>query len=170
MKRVLIFLLAVSFSFSFVACEKIVPEKVASNTTSESESKTQKQVFNIGDTIKAGKGEFTVNGIREYYGSEFLKPKDGKMYYVVDISVENISQDSLNLSSIMMFKLFDSESYSHDVSIVTDLKGSLDAQVSPGNKIRGEIAFEIDKNSSGLKLQIKPSLWGSGDITVKLDR
>ena len=132
MKRVLIFLLAVSFSFSFVACEKIVPEKVTSNTTSESESKTQKQVFNIGDTIKAGKGEFTVNGIREYYGSEFLKPKDGKMYYVVDISVENISQDSLNLSSIMMFKLFDSESYSHDVSIVTDLKGSLDAQVSPG--------------------------------------
>lgn len=137
-----------------------IAEKEAPKTT----------VYNIKDIIKAGSAQFTVNSTREYEGTGFLKPEEGNIYYVVDITIDNISSESIAISSLLMFKLIDSDSYSYDVTVVPDLKGSLDGEIAPGRKLRGDIAFEIPKETNGLELEIDPSIYGTGKVIVKLDK
>jgi len=69
-----------------------------------------------------------------------------------------------------MFKLSDGEGYSYDQAFGADTKGSLDGELAPGRKMRGELAYEIPKDASGLELIFDADVWGSGQAIVKLDR
>jgi len=180
-KLFMLFLICFCFSFLFGGCETVTPEKVepTANTTGESSTETnvgtgvdvpQTEVFDIGDVIEAKDMHYTVNSVREAPGGDFIKPKEGNIWYVVDVTIENKGQETFHSSSLMMFKLFDSEGYSYSITLGPDTTGSLDGEVPPGRKLRGEIAFEIPQDSEGLELQIDPSLFGSGVIIVKLDR
>jgi hypothetical protein len=126
--------------------------------------------FKIGDTAEAGGVAFTVNSVRESSGTEFIKPKEGSIYYLVDTTVENKSNAAKNVSSILMFKLVDSEGYSYNITIGPETKGQVDGEVAPARKLRGELAFEIPKTAKGLELEIDPSIWSAGKIIFKLDR
>lgn len=149
--------------------EKVEIPNVGPEST-ESTPAPQTDVFNIGDTIKSGDIYFTINSAREVPGSEFMSPDEGNIWYAVDITIENKGQESFNSSSLLMFSLIDSEAYNHNITIGPNLNGSVDGEIAPGRKLRGEVAFEIPKESKGLELEIDPSVWGTGLIIVKLDR
>ena len=143
------------------------PQKV-DNTTDTTQAKTE--TYKIGDAVKIGNLVFTVNSIRTSEGNDFIKPDEGKIYYLVDVTVENTGDKSETVSSLMMFKLFDSQGYNYTITIGPETQGSVDGEISAGKKLRGELAFEIPKDATGLELQIDPTLFGSGQIIVKLDR
>lgn len=141
------------------------------NQTQEQEQEKPKvETFKIGDSVKAGNLIFTVNSTRTDEGNEFIKPGEGKTYYIVDVTVENTGDESEVVSSLMMFKLFDADGYNYSVTIGPETKGSVDGEVAAGRKIRGELVFEIPVESSGLELEIEPSLFSMGKIIVELDR
>jgi len=135
-------------------------------------SKVEKgvKIYKIGDAVKWRNYIFKVNSVRKDLGGGFLKPKKGYIYYIVDVTVENKSNESFAVSSLLMFKLVDSEGYSYNVTFGPDTKGQLDGDIRPGRKLRGELAFEIPNKAKGLELEIKPSVWGSEKIIFKLDR
>lgn len=130
----------------------------------------QAEGYKIGDTAEAGGVAFTVNSVKESSGSEFIKPKEGSIYYLIDTTVENKSNEAKNVSSLLMFKLVDSDGYSYNVTIGPETKGQVDGEIAAGRKLRGELAFEIPKDAKGLELEIDPSLWSTGKIIFKLDR
>lgn len=172
-------LLLLLLCFSFVGCEDVTPEKVEPTTkpvdatvlTPEVTEAPKTEVFKIGDIVKAGDVYFKVNSVKEIApSSDFIKPKDGHIWYAVDITVENKSNAAVQMSSLMMFKLVDSEGYSYDLTIGPEVKGSLDGELGAGRKMSGEIPFEIPKDSKELELEIDPTLFGNGIIVVKLDR
>ncbi|NLI58737.1 MAG: DUF4352 domain-containing protein [Clostridium sp.] len=155
-------------------CGTTTPEKVeipnAGQESTETTPEHQTKVFDIGETIKSNDIYFTVNGVREVPGGQFMSPDDGNIWYAVDVTIENKGKESFNSSSLLMFSLIDSEAYSYNVTFGPDLNGSVDGEIAPGRKLRGEVAFEIPKGSTGLELEIKPFIWGNGLIIVKLDR
>ena len=168
MKKVLISILILSCIFFLLAgCNDVKPEKVDKETTGEPHAKTE--TYKIGDSVKAGNLIFTVNSTRTDEGGEFIKPDEGKIYYMVDVTVENTGSESEAVSSLMMFKLFDSDGYNYSVTIGPETKGSVDGEISAGRKLRGELAFEIPQDAEGLELEIDPSIFGNGQIIVKLD-
>ena len=188
MKKVLILILILTcVFFLFSGCDDVKPEKVEGadrtantsqqsdggetqeKTQTETETQPKTETYKIGDSVKAGNFVFTVNSIRTDAGGDFLKPKDGHIYYIVDVTVENTGDKSESVSSMLMFKLFDSEAYSYSITIGPDTKGSVDGEISSGRKLRGELAFEIPQGAEGLELEIDPSIFGSGQIIVKLD-
>jgi GTP-dependent phosphoenolpyruvate carboxykinase len=141
------------------------------NQTQEQEQEKPKvETFKIGDSVKAGNLIFTVNSTRTDEGNEFIKPGEGKTYYIVDVTVENTGNESEAVSSLMMFKLFDADGYNYSVTFGPETKGSVDGEISPGRKIRGELVFEIPEEATGLELQIDPTVFGSGQIIVNLDK
>ncbi len=163
----------------------VSPEKTSDDSTpaKQSESATQTeskpdgeqkaakaQTFKIGDAISIGDYVFTVNSARTSKGGDFLKPDEGNIWYIVDATVENESDKPVTISSMMMFKLSDSEGYNYNSTIADDTKGNLDGELAPGRKMRGELAFEIPENAGGLELIFDADVWGSGQAIVKLDR
>lgn len=184
MKRFLLSILILSFIFFLFGCDDVEPEKVDTATSEVSaesqrsdsgENKEQEQVqaktetYQIGDSVKAGNLIFTVNSTRTDEGGEFIKPDEGKIYYMVDVTVENTGDESETASSLMMFRLFDSDGYNYSVTFGPETKGSVDGEISAGRKLRGELVYEIPKEATGLELEIDPTL-GSGQIIVELDR
>jgi len=110
-----------------------------------------------------------VNGTREVPENRFLSPENGNIWYAIDVSIENKSNETFNFSSMLMFTLIDGEKLTYDTALVPDLKGNVDGEITPGNSVRGEVAFEIPEDAKDLMLEIDPILYGE-KVVVKLDR
>jgi len=171
MKKIFVSILILSCAvFLLTSCDDVQPEKVDKEATQQEESQTKTETYEIGDSIKAGNLIFTVNSTRTDEGSDFIKPKDGHIYHIVDVTVENAGDKSESVSSFIMFKLFDSDGYNYNITIGPETKGSVDGEISAGRKLRGELAFEVPEDAKGLELVIEPSLFSSGQIIIELDR
>ncbi len=80
-----------------------------------------------------------------------------------------MSDEAEVISSLMMFKMADSEGYNYSVTIADSSKPSLDGELGPGRKMRGEIAFEVPTDATGLELIFEPDFLGFGQAIFKLD-
>lgn len=160
------FLLALGSSDS----EDNKPSKVeSSDETSEAEKEAEQQeVFKVGESVKMGDLEFTVNGVKTDKGGDFNKPEEGNVFLIIDATINNTGKESSALSSLIMFKLYDSEFYEKDISIFADTKGSLDGELGAGRTMRGEIAFEVGKDETEWELIFEPNLFGFGQAIYEL--
>lgn len=138
------------------------------DTNTETKKETKQEVFKVGDNINFDKVVYTVNGVRDSAGNEFEKPKEGSKFILIDITIENKSDKTQNISSMLMFKLLDSKAFNYNPTFISDQKGSLDAEITVSAKLRGEIAFEVPKEETQLKLDVDPSIFGTGKFTVEL--
>lgn len=173
------FLMFICVAMFLVGCaEDTTPEKIngdaggaaESQQGGKGEAQTKTEIFNIGDSVKAGDLVFTVNSTRTDNGNDIFKPAEGSIFYIVDVTIENTGNESEAVSSLMMFNLFDSEGYNYTVTIGPETRGQVDGEIMAGRKLRGELVFEIPENAESLELEIDPTLSGSGKIRVALDK
>lgn len=150
--------------------ETTQPEKVTAENKAETEAENNKapNVYAVGDSVKMGGLVFTVNGTGTSTGSQFIKPKDGNIYFIVDCTIENTSGEAAHLSSLIMFKLVDDDGYNYNITIGPETKGSLDGELAPGRIMRGELAFEVPAQASSLELIFGPNVFGSGQAIYKV--
>ena len=163
-------LLAIGSTDSGDTAEKINTDssKEIKKSDTKKETKSQKS-FKIGDKIKFDNVIYTVNSVETSVGSEFNEPmKDKHVFYIVDITVENKSDETVTISSILMFKLVDSQGYNYNITFNTDTRGQVDGEIQSGEKLRGQLSFEVPKNEKKFKLDIDPSIFGSGKFSVDL--
>jgi hypothetical protein len=161
-------LLALCIMFTIILCgcgETTEPKKA---TTEPTETK-QQQTFKIGERVEMGELVITVNSVNDSQGSEFIKPAAGHVYKITDCTIENLSDESQGISSLMMFKMADSEGYNYNTTITDSSKPSLDGELGPGRKMRGEVAFEVPIDATGLELIFEPNILGFGQAIFKLD-
>lgn len=169
---------------SLTGCTETVQEKQDNKATAvqteQKNDKTQQnnssnndnvaETFKIGDTVKMDKLQITLNGIRYSNGSEFLKPEEGKIFAIVDVTMENLDTKSQTVSSMLMFKMSDKDGYNYNSTISDDVKAQLDGEIGASRKMRGEVSFEIPKDATGLELLFKPNPFIAGQAIFKLDK
>ena len=169
MKKILsIIITGILISSVFVGCGNEKPQKVdAQKQEQKQENKTE--TFKIGDTVKTKNFNITVNKVDTSNGGDFIKPKDGKEFLKVDITVENISDQSQSVSSVMMFKVVDKDGRSYDQAFTENQNGQLDGEVGAGRKMTGEYIVEMPKGATGLQLEFDSSLLTGGQVIVDLN-
>ena len=115
--------------------------------------------FGLGEPADCNGIVFTVNSIEN--GSSYFPSEPGYQYIVVDVTIENqtdeVYKERSQLYLTEMFKVSDSEGYQYDPSLFGNTRGSLEAEIQPQNKLRGQISFEIPTDAEGLTLILKPS-------------
>ena len=97
-----------------------------------------------------------------------FRPDNGNIYFIVDCTIENSSNEAVHLSSLLMFSLVDAEGYNYNITIGPETKGSLDGELAPGRKMRGELAFEVPAQANSLELIFEPNVFGSGQAIYKV--
>lgn len=152
----------------FVGCGSETPQKVDSQKQ-EQKQENKTEIFKVGDTVKTKDFNITVNKVETSDGGDFIKPKDGKEFLKVDITVENISDQSQSVSSVMMFKVVDKDGRSYDQAFTENQNGQLDGEVGPGRKMTGEYVVEVPKGATGLQLEFNSSLLTGGQVIVDLN-
>lgn len=145
------------------------PEKVPStNGSGEDETAQKQETFSIGDKVKMGDFYITVKKAYFYEGSKWNKPGDGVKWLVLDIELENHTNDPQNVSSLLMFDLYDSDNYSCDIAINTDEKGSINGELGPGRKMAGEITFKVPNDKSSFELIFEPEPFAKGQAVFEI--
>lgn len=125
----------------------------ASQDNSKTESTTQNKVFNVSDIISWDGKQIIVTDTVRNYKAKYSKPKSGKEFIKVTISVVNKSDKDM-LVSPMKFKVQDSTGAKETLESCTySLSDPFEtATLSPGGSRQGSIVFEVTKNDTDLKL------------------
>lgn len=112
----------------------------------------------VGTTVKVGDAEVTVLGFRIVEDHRSFPPDPGFQYLIVDAEVRNTGDDDYVLSTLLQFKVRDSENRTYSVDIFPDTQGSLDVQIAPGDAARGEVAFEVPIASAPYRVRFEQAV------------
>lgn len=122
--------------------QNIADDGTTEGPTDEPAEEPSGGVFAVGDTADFDGLKITLNGVRTSQGDEYFPPENDK-FILIDLTIENTTNEAQTVSTLMQMSLMDPESFAYDVAIFADTKGSVDGEIAPGRKVRGEVAFDV---------------------------
>jgi hypothetical protein len=115
----------------------------AEGSASEQEASESSAQFGVGDTIDGDGYRITLNSAEKITSDSFGGSPDNDFFLLLDVTIENLGDEEVNVSSVLSLTLRGSDSYDYDQSIFVDTKGSLDASVRAGGTLRGQVAYDV---------------------------
>lgn len=136
------------------------------STTSNIGKKTE---YNQGEEAVLGNGVITVTKVEKSQGSQFDKPKSGKEFVIVHVTIENKGNSNLSYNPFY-FKMQNSQGQQENMIFTTvDQDTVLESgELIPGGKVSGTITFEQPTGDTGLTLIYSDSIWSSKELKIKL--
>lgn len=132
-------------------------------------SKTETLEYNQGDAATLGDAVIKVTKVEKSQGNEWNKPKSGKEFVIITVSIENKGSGKLSYNPYN-FKLQNSQGQQESMTFTTinnDTALSSGELVASG-KVSGTIAFETTKGDKGLSLIYSDSILSSKELKIKL--
>ncbi|WP_026691132.1 DUF4352 domain-containing protein [Alteribacter aurantiacus] len=111
----------------------------------EEEEVIEEEGLGMGDTVNFNGLHVTVKEVRQYEGDGDWVTPDNDYFLILDVSIENTTDESANISTLMQMSLVDPSGYSQDMDIFVDTRGSLDGEVGAGRTMAGEISFDVEE-------------------------
>jgi hypothetical protein len=112
----------------------------------------------IGQATTIGHWQVTVNRATTSRGDHVFAPHAGEIFLIVDVTVQNDSSDPQLISSGLMFILKDSTGQAYNETI-TDIGRPLDGTVQVGDKLRGQIVYEVPAGEHVFTFQFQDSTY-----------
>ncbi|GAK03937.1 hypothetical protein JCM19037_2298 [Geomicrobium sp. JCM 19037] len=107
------------------------------------EEEVVEESISIGDTMNFDGLQITLNDAYTSAGSDWETPENDH-YVILDLTIENTTDEAANISTMMQMSLQDGEGYTHNSTIYTETTGSLDGEIGPGRDNRGEVPFDVN--------------------------
>jgi len=103
-------------------------------------------------------------------GNQFIKPKQGNEYIVIEVVVENEGREKTPYN-LMYFKAKDSDGFEYNTALVPVDNLLKSGELAQGEKVRGTVWFEVPTTAKGLIVTYQPMviLGGYQPIKFKLD-
>lgn len=140
-----------------------VTQQADSGTSAPSTTDT---VYKVGDQVKSGDFIFTVNEVKRDTGSDFIKPDDGNVYLIPNVTIENQSSKEANISTLLQMYVKDGEGNKYTPAMTADATGKVDGELLAGEKVKGDVGFEVPADADELYLYYEAS-WLTGK-TIKV--
>jgi hypothetical protein len=150
------------------AAAKRDSKQASAPTTSESSPPTSQDSDpkGVGETTEVGAFLVTLNDAKPYSSGENKDEEadaQGHYYAVVDLTLENNSQESLDASG-PDYLLRDEEGYSFETTSLSEQKPEPEGQLMPGGKASGQVAFDLGKEVLKGPLTLSVSLSEQPDV------
>jgi len=132
----------------------------------------QQTVYLVGDLIEISDLAIQVLQVSFPTGNELVKPKEDFKFAAVDVTIENLGNTTKEISSIVQMYLKDStgQKYTFHLGAQSIIdRGLPDDELQPGEKIRGQIGFQVPKDVQGLLFVFNAEIFGFGKVFVALD-
>jgi hypothetical protein len=117
----------------------------------------------VGDSVEAEGVRATLNDVRVLPTTDFDRPVESpdNLFLATDLTFENVSDEPLAISSLLEFVLKNEEGYSATQTTHTQQRRLAEGEITPAQKISGEIVYEVPPDSRGLQLDYRPFLTGN---------
>lgn len=116
------------------------------------------QTYKIGQLVALSGWDITVNSAKKSTGDDISKPKEGDIYLEISVTLQNTTTTTQSVSSLISFKLADSTGQSYSETIVTSAPNPPDGSVSPNQKTKGTLSYEVPKSEKTFTLSFSPDL------------
>jgi hypothetical protein len=146
-------------------------EPIAIEPPTELAGETEQQTFNVGDIIEIGTFTLTVNEVAYPTGDQYNKPDPGHKFLVVDVTIGNKGTSAVLISSMLQMWVKDSEGQKYDLDLMASVASggtTPDGEIAAGEKIRGQVGFQVPENAVGLIFVFDADIFGAGKIFVAL--
>lgn len=127
--------------------------------------------YQVGDVVSTGDMLVVLLGWSEPASNDFIQPDEGYRFIVVDVLVVNQGDQPRTLASGLQMKLKDStgQQYSEDLAASIAAAGtSPGGEISPGERLRGQVAYQVHADAEGLVFVFDANLWSAGKIFIEL--
>jgi hypothetical protein len=159
--------------------QKVTPTatqpSAAPTANDQADNKEQQEmptVFKVGETAELKGVKATVTGIEKPEGDEFNKPEEGKEFVIVNMTIENASNEEINVSSMLGFHAYvDDTAVNEDLWAQTVKEGSntMDGTVAPGKKLNGSLGYQLPKGWKVLEIEFQPDAFSDDKIVWQLE-
>lgn len=113
----------------------------------------------IGETASGGGVALTVNAVSTVAEDAFGPPQAGSVYFVVDVTLENLSRNDGAAYSPFYFTVQDADGFEY--AFETYIDPAIRAATLPlGERVRGNVTFEVPAAATGLILSFEPAVIG----------
>lgn len=169
-KRILSFVLSLTVMvIAFAGCFDSDKPKKETNSGGSTQSKEsavsepEEMTFAIGETAVFDDVKITATEFKESKGKEYFEPAEGKVFLGVKFTIENVSEEDVNISSLVQFS-----GYADDISLEYSISasmafedGSLDGTIAKGKKLIGWYSAEVPKDWKQLQIDFKPEIFSN---------
>lgn len=140
-----------------------------STSSSSTSTDNSSKVYSVGEEATLGNGSVTVTKVEKSNGSTYDKPKSGKEFVIVHVTIKNNGSSNLSYNPFY-FKVQNSQGQQEDITFTTvDQDTSLQSgELISGGSVSGTVVFEEPVNDSNLTLIYQDSIWSSKSIQIKL--
>jgi len=153
-------------------------EKTSGSESSKSEkAKQPEKIAGIGEVVKVGDVEFTVNktSTAKNVGGQFGQNAKGT-YLLVDVTVTNKGKESITTDSSFFQLLVDGKKYDADSGATIYANEQQDfflEQVNPDVSNQGVVVFDVSDEviaNPNLMLQVQTGFWGTETGKIKISQ
>ena len=110
-------------------------------------------IYSVGDEIQTGLSTLIIHGSKiDTNKNDLIKPKEGFHFVLVDFTLINTSEKSIELVPLIHFHLRDSEGRVYQVAAVASETDMWSGVLLAHDKIRENIGFEVRTDAVGLTL------------------
>jgi len=132
----------------------------------------QQTIYQIGDLIDISNLAIQVLQVSYPAGNDIVKPKEDYKFVAVDVTVENRGETPQEISSIVQMYLKDStgEKYTFHLGAQSIIDSGLpDDELQQGEKIRGQIGYQVPEDIQGLVFVFDAEIFGFGKVFIALE-
>ncbi|NOZ71637.1 MAG: DUF4352 domain-containing protein [Chloroflexi bacterium] len=129
------------------------------------------ETYKVGDVISIGNMVMVVLGWETVDGDEFNKPDEGKRFIAVDVLFVNQGTKADSISTMLQMGLKDDTGQKYSVDLMAQVaasSSSVDGEISPGERLRGKVGFQVPQDASGLVFVFDADVFGTGKVFVEL--
>ncbi len=147
------------------------PEPISVDPPADLPGEQVQTMFAVGDIIEIGDLTITVNEVTNPPGDSFNKPDEGKVFVVVDVTIQNRGSEAASISSLLQMSLKDDTGQVYDLDLMASAASggtAPDGEIAPGETIRGQVGFQVPEDATGLVFVFDADVWGFGKVFVTL--
>lgn len=135
------------------------------------DSQKKEETFFVGDKVKLGDYAVKVTKVSYSNGTQYDKPKSGKVFVTVMVSIFNDGDSQVSYNPYD-FSLQNSNGQVSDITFTTvDSDTALNAgELVAGGKVKGSLTFEAPKKDKKLVLRYQPNFWSDKEIQIHLNK
>ena len=101
-----------------------------------------------------------------------MKPREGYKFVAIDIQVENQGETVQEITSIVQMYIKDitGEKFTFHLGAQSIIDSGLpNNELQPGERIRGQIGFQVPDNREGLMFVFDAEVFGFGKVFITLE-
>jgi hypothetical protein len=145
--------------------------KTTGGTSSDNKKESTAQAAKVGDAVRDGKFEFTVQSIEcgksSVGASQYLTKTAQGQYCLLKVSIKNIGDEKQSLLSSNQY-LYNASGQKYSADDTATIYNSPNTSsswyndINPGNSVNGEIVFDLPKDQTPTSAELHDSAFSNG--------